>query len=218
MKSLLTFFRITLAAFVLSAAGAAFADTRPAGDTDPTSENEQNRPESPERPEAVASIGEELQSVIRSYRLEQDALLAERRDLLTRLQEASHEERRAALAALEAAQAERIAAQLERAKTIREAIGQTEVPTDRPESPRERDLPGQIQNLLDHFRAERAAMIAEQRALLESLKDASAEERRARLAELREEHRERLEAQRELQREVRERVRDIRDERRRPRG
>ena len=76
--------------------------------------------------------------------------------------------------------------------------------------PSNADLPTDVQGLVNQFRTGRDALLAERRALLASLGDASEEEVRAALEELRESHREELQAQRELARQLRKELRDLR--------
>lgn len=75
-------------------------------------------------------------------------------------------------------------------------------------------LPVELQDMINDFRAQRAAFLAERKALFEELKNMTQEERAARIAELREQTREALMAQRDLAKSIREELRRLREERR----
>ena len=79
--------------------------------------------------------------------------------------------------------------------------------------PRNVELPTDVQDLVNQFRSGLRNLIEERRALIESLGDASEEEIRAALGELREAHRDEIAAQRELARQLRKEIRELRRER-----
>ena len=79
--------------------------------------------------------------------------------------------------------------------------------------PRDANLPTDVQQLVNQFREGRDALLAERRALLASLGDASEAEVRAALDELRESHRAEIETQRELARQLRKELRQLRRDR-----
>lgn len=76
------------------------------------------------------------------------------------------------------------------------------------------NLPTDVQDLVDQFRAGRDALLAERRALLDSLGEGATEEEiRAALGELREASREAIRAQRDLARQLRNELRQLRRDR-----
>lgn len=85
---------------------------------------------------------------------------------------------------------------------------------DRIHVPPNAELPTDVQDLVDQFRSGRDALLAQRRAVLQSLgENASEEEIRAALAELRESSREALRAQRDLARQLRKELRQLRRDR-----
>lgn len=75
-------------------------------------------------------------------------------------------------------------------------------------------LPEDLQAMVNQFREQRAAFLAERRHLFEELKNLTEEERKARIEELRTQTREQLKEQRELAKQIREQLRQLRQERR----
>lgn len=160
-----------------------------------------------------------LQDKIQAYRSEQQALVQARRELAESLQDATAEERRAAILAFQEENAERVAAQRALGEQIRESA--KELQPSRPDLSGRREVerpevPAEVEGLMSQFREAREALMTERREILEQVKDASAEERKAALSTLRETQREQIEAQRELAKAIRDEMKEIRKERRRP--
>jgi hypothetical protein len=85
---------------------------------------------------------------------------------------------------------------------------------DRIHVPADAELPTDVQELVNQFRAGRDSLLAQRREVLQSLGEgASEEEIRAALGELRESSREALRAQRDLARQLRKELRQLRRDR-----
>lgn len=103
------------------------------------------------------------------------------------------------------------------------AFAQDRGPSQRPDGNRARDrihvpanadLPTDVQDLVNQFRAGRDSLLTQRREVLQSLGEgASEEEIRVALGELRESNREALRAQRDLARQLRRELRQLRRDR-----
>ncbi len=93
------------------------------------------------------------------------------------------------------------------------AGGQNQRDQVRLQIPRDANLPTDVQQLVNQFREGRDALLAERRAVLATLGDASEEEIRAALDELRQSHRAEIATQRELARQLRKELRQLRRDR-----
>lgn len=91
--------------------------TEPTEPTEPPEEPDQP-PEEPARPQ----IPDTVQSLIAEFQTARDALIQERLDLLAEMENATDEEKAAALAALREKNAELVESQKEMARQIREAV------------------------------------------------------------------------------------------------
>jgi hypothetical protein len=75
-------------------------------------------------------------------------------------------------------------------------------------------FPEALRELIAEFKAQRQEILAARLALVESLKNATEEERRALIQAFREQHRELILAEKELRKEIRRRLQELRRERR----
>jgi Spy/CpxP family protein refolding chaperone len=75
-------------------------------------------------------------------------------------------------------------------------------------------FPDALRDLIEEFKAQRQDLLAARQALVEALRNATEEERRALIDAFRKENRERLKAEKELRKEIRRRLQELRRQRR----
>lgn len=159
-----------------------------------------------------------LMENIQKYREEQRALVEERRQLTEFLRTATEKSREFAIATFKKENEGRLAVQRALAEHVREGLKEVravrpERPSDRP-APERPELQEDVQEILRDFTLVRQSLMNERREVLETLKDASKEEREAGILAMRAAQWEQIEAQRELAEQVREGFKDLREERR----
>ena len=151
-------------------------------------------------------LPEELREKIHEYRQEKHALRSELRALIDDLTDPTREQVQETVAAFREDHEDRIAAQRDLAREIREGL--RDVRDDRPPRPRPDELPDAIKDLRNQFHDNQQDLRDERRTFIDSLGDLTEEQREAAIEQFREDHRAALQEQKDLRRQIRDAIRD----------
>lgn len=155
-------------------------------------------------PRQDIEIPDDLQTLIDSYKAEQDVLRQELRADIDALEEPTNEEIQAVRDEFKTENSDRIDAQKDLRTDIKD--GFTELREDNTgDNPA---IPVEIQTARDEFKAARRSLRDERKALHDALKDATAEEREALKEEFLADHQEEIDALKALKKDLRDKARN----------